>query len=158
MPIDTSAPTTVFGQEAFHAVDREVTGCAFDIHNQFGRYLDERLYQEELAARLERRNRNVQREMCMRLNPALYRDAITHFLGGESNVVRNIEIHSAGRRLGHQRVHLVAPGMAFSVTTAIHRPDIVCEHLHRFLRHTDLQAMQWINLNAQTVTLHTITR
>jgi hypothetical protein len=32
MPIFTSTPLTVFDQESFHAVDKIVTGCAFDIH------------------------------------------------------------------------------------------------------------------------------
>ncbi len=67
MPVHTSIPVAVFEQEAFHAVDKVVTGLAFDIHNEFGRYLDERLYQTELAARLLTRDISVQREMRMTL-------------------------------------------------------------------------------------------
>src|ERR1051326_6259215 len=51
MPITTAIPITVFDQESFHAVDRQVTGIAFDIHNELGRYLDEKLYQRELTRR-----------------------------------------------------------------------------------------------------------
>ena len=49
MPIQTSGPIAIFDQEAFHVVDKLVTGVAFDIHNEFGRYLDRRLYQRELC-------------------------------------------------------------------------------------------------------------
>ncbi len=52
MPILTASPIKVIDREEFHRVDRLVTGMAFDIHNQFGRYLDESLYQRELARRL----------------------------------------------------------------------------------------------------------
>src|SRR5437879_1078399 len=51
MPIHTAVPIRVIDQESFHQVDRRVTGIAFDIHNEFGRYLDERLYQAELTLR-----------------------------------------------------------------------------------------------------------
>ncbi len=44
MPVETSSPITAFDQESFYAVDEVVTGVAFDVHNEFGRYLDERLY------------------------------------------------------------------------------------------------------------------
>jgi len=264
MPIQTSIPITVFDQEAFHAVDKVVTGVAYDIHNEFGRYLDERLYQRELASRLSGRGLVAHREMQMtltlddfsrdyfadflvnngvivetkavealtnahkaqtlnylylcglhhgtllnfrpervqhqfvsttltagdrrrvdwdlrdwtpltprcdilrstlvraledwgaRLDPTLYRDVITHFLGGESEVVRNVEVRSEHGRLGDQRVHLVSRDVAFSVTAAVHRPDVVREHQRRFIQHTTLRAMQWINLSGQTVSLHTI--
>jgi GxxExxY protein len=51
MPIQTAVPIRVFDQESFHQVDRRVTGLAFDIQNEFGRYLDESLYQAELTRR-----------------------------------------------------------------------------------------------------------
>lgn len=52
MPITTSLPVRAFDQESFHRIDRQVTGRAFDIHNQLGRFLDERLYQAEMKRRL----------------------------------------------------------------------------------------------------------
>jgi len=264
MPIFTSAPITVFDQESFHVVDKIATGCAFDIHNGMGRYLDERLYQAELAARLKDRRLTVLREMKITLtldsftrdyyvdilvnggviietktaealapahraqvlnylylcglhhatllnfrtervqhefvsssltleqrrqvswnlgdwkplsagcetlhgtmqraladwgsglDPTLYRDAVTHFLGGEAKVIREVKVASEHGLLGTQKVHLLADDIAFSVTASIHRPQVVLEHHRRFLQHTPLRAIQWINLNRHTVTLHTI--
>ena len=67
MPIHTSAPIKVFGQEEFHAIDRVVTGTAFKVHNEYGRYFDERLYQAELAQRFSALGLDVLREMRMTL-------------------------------------------------------------------------------------------
>lgn len=264
MPVHTSSPIRVFDQEAFHAVDSVVTGLAFDTHNEFGRYLDEPMYQAELAARISAIGMPVLREMqitltmegysrdyfadllvdggvivetkaaetltgshkaqtlnylylcglhhgtllnfrpdrvqhqfvsttltvedrrCIdwnlenwkpltprceilretleralpdwgaRLDPSLYRDAITCMLGGQEEVVRKVEVRSQYGSLGEQCVHLVSEDVAFSVTSAVHGADIVREHQRRFLEHTALRAMQWVNLAGQSVTLHTI--
>jgi GxxExxY protein len=264
MPIRTSVPIRIFDQEAFHQVDKRVTGIAFDIHNEFGRFLDERLYQGELTRRCRARGFEVQPELeisvslgdfnkcyfadhlinqgviieckaaaalspahkgqtlnylflcglhhatmlnfrservqhefvSTRLSPAdrhryeyvaldwkpltarcpelqdimdrlltewgafldpiLYRDALTHFLGGEERVVRGVGVHSAGALIGTQKTHLLTDDIAFSVTASIHRPDLVREHQRRFLKHTSLRAIQWINLNHHQIEFRTI--
>jgi GxxExxY protein len=88
MPIHTSIPITVFDQEAFHAVDKVVTGMAFDIHNEFGGYLDERLYQRELGSRLSVRGLDVHREMQMTLTlDDFSRDYFADFLVNHGVIV-----------------------------------------------------------------------
>jgi GxxExxY protein len=264
MPIHTAVPIRVFDQESYHQVDKRVTGLAFDIHNEFGRYLEESLYQSELARRcrevgftvepelqidvtfrdftktyfadhlidggviielkavaaldaahrgqalnylflcglhhgtlLNFRTERVQHEFvstsltlhdrrqyevtdshwkpmtprCAEfcdllhqmlkewgafLDPILYRDALTHFLGGEERVVQEINISSAGFVIGTQKMHLLANDIAFSVTASTHRPAAVLEHQRRFLRHTPLRALHWINLNHKKIELQTI--
>lgn len=266
MPICVSKPITVFEQEAFHAVDKVVTGCAFGLHNELGRNLDERLYQVELAARLNEQKMSVAREvqitisfdgfsrdyfadllvnggviietkaaenltaahraqvlnylylcglhhatllnfraervqhefvsthytLALRrkvtwqlaawkplsagcnifhdvlrgvladwgsgLDPVLYRDAVTHFLGGEAQVIRDVEIFTKHGALGTQPTYLLAGDIAFAVTASVHRPRLVEEHYRRFLQHTRLRAIQWVNLHRQTVCLQTIQR
>ena len=243
-----------------------MTGCAFDLHNELGRNLDERLYLAELAARLNERNMSVAQEMQITLSfegfirdyfvdllvnggviietkaaeaitpahraqvlnylylcelhhatllnfrnvrvqhefvstrhtlasrrqvtwqftawktlcpgcnifhdvmhrvladwgsgldPVLYRDVVTHFVGGEDQVVREVEVLSRRGSLGTQKVHLLADEIAFVVTASVHRPRLVQEHLSRFLKHTRLRAIQWLNLHHQTACLHTILR
>jgi len=264
MPIVLSSPIVIYGQEAFHAVDKVVTGCAFDIYNAMGRFFDERLYQAELEAHLTDRGLSVEREMKIVLTldgftrdyfvdllinggvivetkaaetltpahraqvlnylylvglyhatllnfrtervehefvsttltpalrrritwnlagwqplcpgceilhdtlrrvlgdwgsglaPALYRDAISHFLGGEAEVVREVAIGSMHGNIGTQKIHQLADDIAFSVTASAHRPDRVEEHQRRFIQHTRLRALQWVNVYRQTVTLQTI--
>ena len=266
MPIHTSVTVEVFDQERFHEVDRRVTGLAFDIHNEFGRYLDEKLYQRELTRRslasgftvvpemkmtaslddfsrdyladhlinsgviieakaaaaltpaytgqtlnylflcglhhgtlLNFRTERVQHEFvstsltpadrhryevvtrdwrpvsaeCERLrglllrmlaewgaylDPLLYRDALTHFLGGEAQVVREVGVESDGTSIGKQKMHMLSDDVAFSVTASTHHPKSVFEHQKRFLSHTRLRAIQWVNLNHARIELRTIER
>ena len=268
MPIWTSFPIKIIDQETFHQIDRQVTGLAFDIHNEFGRYLDEKLYQTELARRCQRaglevihdpelhmtasldgfskkyfadllvnqgavvetkavasldpahtgqtlnylflcglhhgtllnfRTDRVQHEFvstrltmadrlrydfdlhdwkpqtaecdqlkhhlnrCLAewgafLDPLLYRDALTHFLGGEERLVRQVPIHSQGEVIGSQEMRLLTNEVAFSVTAATHHPSAIFDHQQRFLAHTPLKAIQWINLNHHKIEIRTITR
>lgn len=264
MPIQTAVPIRVFDQKNFHQVDQRVTGLAFDIHNEFGRYLDEHLYQNELTRRcqilgfavapemqiqaifgdfsksyfvdhlidggviveekavtalssshkgqvlnylflcglhhatlLNFHSERVQHEFVSTrltiaerrryelvsyswrslspqcrplrdllhqllaewgayLDPILYREALTHFLGGEERVVREIRVSSEGVFIGVQRMHMPAADIAFSVTASTHHPTAVLEHQRRFLRHTSLRTIQWINFNHKQVELQTI--
>ena len=264
MPIRTSVPIRVFDQESFHQIDRCVTGMAFEIHNEFGRFLDEGLYQNELTRRCRERGFEVVPEMRMEVNlgdfskdyfvdllvnqgviietkttsalttahqgqvlnylflcglhhatvlnfrtervqhafastrltladrrryetvvddwkpltsrchelyevthqllsewgafldPVLYREALTHFLGGDEKVVREISVQSAGELIGTQKTHLLTDDIAFSITTATHHPELVLEHQRRFLKHTPLKAIQWVNLNHKQIEFRTI--
>jgi len=51
MPIEVNVPIEILNQEQFHALDRQVMRIVFDVHNEFGRLLDEQLYKREIAAR-----------------------------------------------------------------------------------------------------------
>jgi GxxExxY protein len=51
MPIEMSTAIEAFDQEEFHALDRRIMGVVFDIHNEFGRLLDEELYKSEIRER-----------------------------------------------------------------------------------------------------------
>lgn len=264
MPIVTSIPITVPDPAAYDAAEKIATACAYSIQNEIGCYLDERLCQAELAARLEDRKLAVAREvkitltlgsftrdyrvdllvnggviieaktaetvtpaqraqvlnslylcglqhatllnfqservhaeristrltpqmrrqvvwkmdawqpLCagcetfrgvMRsaladwgiwLDPALYRDVVTHGLGGEAQVIREVEVVAEPRSLGTQTVHHLADDIAFFITASVHQPQAVQEHLRRFLAHTRLRAIQWVNLNRQIVSFHTL--
>jgi len=268
MPIHTSVPIKAIDQSNFHEIDERVTGLAFDIHNELGKYLDEGLYQCELARRcramgfdvvhepelqitaslddfaksyfadllvnqsvivetkavaalvtahtgqtlnylflcglqhgtlLNFRTDRVEHEFvstrltptdrqryelnltdwkpmspeCSQLkqhllrcvdewgvflDPLLYRDALVHFLGGEAQVVRKVPIHSQGEYIGSQEMRLLNDKVAFAVTTATHHPQLLLEHQQRFLTHTPLDAIQWINLHHHKIVFRTITR
>jgi GxxExxY protein len=51
MPIEVSSTIEACDQEAFHALDRQLMGVVFEVHNEFGRLLDEELYKCEIATR-----------------------------------------------------------------------------------------------------------
>jgi GxxExxY protein len=53
MPIHRSIPTTRITQKEFKQISHEVMEHVFAIHNEFGRFFDERVYKLELASRME---------------------------------------------------------------------------------------------------------
>ena len=267
MPIEVEhGPLRVFSQDAFHEVDRAVMRIVFDIHNEFGRFLDEYLYKREIEARCrqvgiptERERRvwvrhgsfvkeykidlvfangviveakavewlapahvaqtlnyvlltgthhaklvNLRPERVQSkfvstqlthelrhrftiddtnwrdVNPRsqvlkdtliavlndwgaflecnLYRDALTHASGGDAMVVRRIPVFSEERLLGEQEVHLVTEDTAFAVTALTEAAATMRSHLERFLAHTRLNHMQWINLNHHNIELVTLSQ
>ena len=53
MPVSPRSPVTPIAEQRFYEIDRLVRGHAFDIHNQFGRLLDEIVYKRELLRRCQ---------------------------------------------------------------------------------------------------------
>ena len=91
------------------------------------------------------------------LELALYEEAMTHLLGGESAVERDVEVLSGdGTVLGAQRMRLCAAGAAFKFTTFSDPPPTFAEHCRRLLRHLPLDAVQWVNIATHKVTMATL--
>jgi GxxExxY protein len=90
----------------------------------------------------------------------LYTEALTHFLGGKTLVERKVDIMLDGRRIGQQPMRLAAPDAAFLITQIPGREDLdrYLNHILRFLRHTELGRVQWINITLHQVTFRTIYR
>jgi len=65
MPINYSVPICNIGQDPFHLLDKQFMRHAFDIHNEFGRFFDEQLYQNELIRRLKCTGSSVSREVTI---------------------------------------------------------------------------------------------
>ena len=107
-----------------------------------------RPFQEVLTALL--------RDWGTGLDLQLYEEALTHFFGGEASVLANVEVSTAEHSLGHQKMRLAAPHVAFTLT-ALHQADPEFEsHARRLLRHTDLEAILWANIGLKMVTFTTI--
>ncbi len=51
MPMVVSTEILVFSQPEFHTLSAKLLRIIFDVHNEFGRFLDESLYKNEIAAR-----------------------------------------------------------------------------------------------------------
>lgn len=54
MPIESSVQTGPISYDDFHSLDYEVMGIVFSIHQNLGRFWDERIYQNELAYRCQK--------------------------------------------------------------------------------------------------------
>ena len=92
------------------------------------------------------------------LDFALYQEALIHFLGGASNVERQVSLRRDGLDLGRQRMFVHAPGVAFRITAYTESQSYIETHLRRLLALTDLKAIQWINLNHAQIEFTTIQR
>jgi GxxExxY protein len=88
----------------------------------------------------------------------LYQQAIVHLRGGEEKVVQDIEIVDGPRVMGTQRAHLLSPSAAFRLSAITRDPPAYEAHLRKFLSHTRLRTIQWINLDRHTITLKTLSR
>ena len=73
MGIECEKSLHAIDQEEFHRIDKAIMRISFDIHNQMGRLLDERIYQDELAERARKVGFNVSREIQIRASFAHFR-------------------------------------------------------------------------------------
>jgi hypothetical protein len=92
------------------------------------------------------------------LELALYREALTWFLGGPDRVCRPVEVFSGERFVGSQVVHLLATDTAFSLSAIKSRHEEMRQHQLRFLQHTRLNHLQWINFNRHQIEFITISK
>jgi GxxExxY protein len=92
------------------------------------------------------------------LDLQLYVDALTHFLGGEDRVVREIDVVSEGRCIGHKKVWLAEPDTAFRFTALSGSLENFESHALRFLQHADLKHLLWINVTLRRVTMKTFSK
>jgi len=99
------------------------------------------------------------RDVGAGLDVNLYQAAVSHFFGCEDTALHDVEILSGDHKLGHQKVRLAMPNWAFKVTTIGQADHPRFEdQARRFLQHTRLHGIQWINITRQKVTFTTIRR
>jgi len=90
------------------------------------------------------------------LDLQLYVDALTHFLGGEDRVIRKVDIISEGRCIGHQKIRFVGENATFKFTAFSGALENFESHTMRFMEHTSLKHLLWINVTLRTVTMKTL--
>jgi GxxExxY protein len=92
------------------------------------------------------------------LDLLLYREAVTYFLGGASRVCNRVNIYSGDRLLGSQETYLLTNDTAFELSAVHVAPWNMEEHQRRFLAHTRLRYVQWINFNRSQIEFTTLCR
>lgn len=93
------------------------------------------------------------------LELTLYTEAMTELLGGEERVIQEIEIVSGTRVAGRQKVHLALPDIVLKITSADKRGrDRFVQHARRFLEHTRLHCLLWINITLHEILFQAIYR
>jgi|APTNR8051073442_1049403.scaffolds.fasta_scaffold03059_2 GxxExxY protein len=91
------------------------------------------------------------------LEVSLYDEAVTHFLGGEGQVILPVPVMGKKGHLADQRMRMVAPEVAFKITALQERLDEFEVQARKFLQHTTLKAVLWANITQETITFTTLT-
>ncbi|MSU50148.1 MAG: GxxExxY protein [Opitutus sp.] len=92
------------------------------------------------------------------LETALYVRALTHVLGGDEVVIRQLPMTRAGHSLGNQRFHLAAPETAFILTSYSLVEALQQTHLNRLLEASPLARLIWVNIALHDLTFTAIDR
>ena len=89
---------------------------------------------------------------------ALYEEALTHFFGGEAQVVRPATVVLNDAELGSQALRFAAPGTAFKLTTfdADEAQEQFLAHAQRLVAHTHVEGLLWANIARHVVTFRSI--
>lgn len=114
------------------------------------------LHQEPSAGWLKRQMLSLLADWGAFLEVTLYRDAISHFLKCPQLGRQPVEIVSSTSVVGTQDLFLLADKSAFLLSAITTAPVEYESHLSRFLHHTRLDHMHWINLNHHQVTFSTL--
>ena len=185
MPVRVSVDICPLTQEKFGEIAYQVTGHAFAIYEKMGGFFDEDVYRDQFVnTRLKRADRTrfrvvdegwiepdperrpvlpwlnrFLRDIGAGLDQQLYQEAVCHFYGGDEAVMHSVEIVVDERAVGYQHVRLAAPGCAFKVTTLAETEVPHFEgQARRFLEHTQLEQVHWINVTREVVRFQTFRR
>lgn len=100
----------------------------------------------------------IMRDWGTGLDIGLYEEAITYLFGGAACVEADLPVVIAGRKVGTQRVRLIAPGVALKLTALNDDLNRFEHHARRLLTHFDLRAIAWVNFNMKQLTYTTLER
>jgi len=90
------------------------------------------------------------------LDTDLYTEIITYLKGQSDRVIQPINIISNNKAIARQKEHLLTPDTAFKISMISRNEQSFESNLHKLLLHTELRAIQWVNLNHNLVTFKTI--
>jgi len=92
------------------------------------------------------------------LDTDLYKEAISHFFGGEAAVISPIEIRCNGMLLGTQKAPLISEKESFCISSVKNKKEAYQKHLQRFLNHTSLGYLHWINIDNSHIQFRTLSK
>lgn len=92
------------------------------------------------------------------LQVSLYRDAIIHWLGGKERALRRVPIFDGDVPLGTDEVCLLTEDTAIALTALKEGQRQMRGHLQRFLKHSRLACIQWINLCHHVIEFRSLMR
>lgn len=90
------------------------------------------------------------------LDTDLYKEAIRSLFSPAKEISHPVEIKSGSLLLGKQNLPLISPTETFTVSSIRNGISTYQTHLHRFLKHTRLTHLHWINIDNFNVQFTTI--
>jgi len=91
------------------------------------------------------------------LDASLYTQAITHCLGGEDNVIRQLRMQIDAVPLGNQRFYIADDESAFRITTFQKPNQQSLTEFRRMIAPSPLKAFHWINIARHEIRFSTVT-
>ena len=92
------------------------------------------------------------------LQVSLYREAIAHFFSGAGCALKRIPVFDGQHEVGQHEVCLIAEDTCLAMTALKSGAETMQNHLQRFLSHTNLACLQWVNFNHHEIKLQTFIR
>jgi GxxExxY protein len=105
---------------------------------------------------VEARIRALLKDWGAFLSIELYREAVVHFLGGEEQMVRPVDVVCDNQTIGRKNICLLDDKTALLLSAMTHGLAGYEIHLRRLLSHTKLDMIQWINFNQGRVSFKTV--
>ena len=90
------------------------------------------------------------------LQTSLYREAVVACFGGSTAALQRIPIYDADTVVGTHEVCLITDDTAFALTAVKRGKLQMADQLKRFLSHTGLSSIQWINMDNHHIEFKTL--
>jgi len=90
------------------------------------------------------------------LDTDFYKEAIGYLYDTRASVMQPVEIKSGSTFLGKQKLALLSPKETFCISSIRNGTSTYQTHLHRFLKHTTLKQLHWINIDNLKIQFQTL--
>jgi GxxExxY protein len=91
------------------------------------------------------------------LEISLYDEAVTHFLGGQTQVLLPVPVKGKRGHLGYQLMRMAGPDVAFKITALQERTSEFETQVRKLIQHTTLKAVHRANITQECVSFTTLT-
>ena len=90
------------------------------------------------------------------LKLSLYREAMIHFFGGSDVALRQVAVIDQGTEIGMQETFMISDDTALAFTSLADGMNQMKTHLEKFISHSCLSHIQWVNLYRHEVRFITL--
>lgn len=122
------------------------TGLTSEKRKMFSIHESDQFKESSTAQKLKKAAIGLFNDWGLFLDTTLYKEALCHLIGNGTDLLGPVSVTTGETVLGRQNIPFISPRESFCVSSVTENPGSYREHLLRFLRHTDLRYLHWINL------------